>query len=135
MANPITTFDVVVAALLLFASFLLTLSVYRLYLHPLAQVPGSKLAALSSWHELWYDCFHGGGGQHAFKMREMHDIYGTYTRCNYVASWLGRPNQCTGPIIRINPWEVHIDGQADPAFWHVLYSQTNKLDKDGWFYS
>ncbi|KAF2440869.1 putative cytochrome P450 [Karstenula rhodostoma CBS 690.94] len=40
-----------------------------------------------------------------------------------------------GPIIRINPWEVHIDGQIDPAFWHVLYSQSTKLDKDGWYYS
>lgn len=48
---------------------------------------------------------------------------------------MGRPNSCTGPIVRINPWEVHIDGQADPDFWHVLYSQSNKLDKCGWFYS
>ncbi|OAG00677.1 putative cytochrome P450 [Paraphaeosphaeria sporulosa] len=115
MMGSIAAFDVVVATLFLIALFLLTASVYRLYLHPLANVPGPKLAALTSLHELWYDCFQGGGGQHAFKMREMHDIY--------------------GPIIRINPWEVHIDGQADPAFWYILYSQTNKLDKDGWFYS
>lgn len=39
-----------------------------------------------------------------------------------------------GPIIRINPWEVHIDGRADPAFWDVLYSNSNKLDKDPWYY-
>ncbi|KAL5388568.1 hypothetical protein PMIN06_009066 [Paraphaeosphaeria minitans] len=115
MAGSIVDFEATIAAILLIALCLLTLSVYRLYLHPLANVPGPKLAALTSWHELWYDCFQGGGGQHAFKMREMHDIY--------------------GPIIRINPWEVHIDGLADPAFWNVLYSQTNKLDKDSWFYN
>lgn len=76
MAHSIAAFDAVVAALIFFALFLLTRSVYRLYLHPLANVPGPRLAALTSWHELWYDCFHGGGGQHAFKMREMHDRYG-----------------------------------------------------------
>jgi hypothetical protein len=75
MAGSITTFDVVVVALPIFAFFLVALSVYRLYLHPLASVPGPKLAALTSWHEL---CFYGGGGQHAFKMREMHDHYGKY---------------------------------------------------------
>ncbi|KAK5173646.1 uncharacterized protein LTR77_002327 [Saxophila tyrrhenica] len=56
----------------------------------------------------------GGGGQHAFKIREMHDQY--------------------GPVIRINPREVHIDGRADPAFWDILYSHSNKLDKDSAYY-
>jgi hypothetical protein len=79
MAGSIATFDVVVTALTLLAISLITLSVYRLYLHPLANVPGPNFAALTSWHELWYDCFQGGGGQHAFKMREMHDRYGRYT--------------------------------------------------------
>lgn len=55
---------------------LLSWAVYTLFLHPLAKVPGPKLAALTSLHELYYDCIQGGGGQHAFKMREMHDIYG-----------------------------------------------------------
>lgn len=39
-----------------------------------------------------------------------------------------------GPCIRINPWEVHIDGQVDPVFWDVLYSNSNKLDKDSFYY-
>jgi hypothetical protein len=55
---------------------LLWLAIYRLFLHPLAKVPGPKLAAFTSWHEFYYDCIKGGGGQHAFKMREMHDTYG-----------------------------------------------------------
>ncbi|KAH7398615.1 putative cytochrome P450 [Phaeosphaeria sp. MPI-PUGE-AT-0046c] len=115
MAASIRAFDIVLDALILLALSILIFAIHRLYLHPLANVPGPKLAALTSWHELWYDCFEGGGGQHAFKLREMHDIY--------------------GPIVRISPREVHIDGQADPAFWHVLYSQSNKLDKDGWYYN
>lgn len=35
-----------------------------------------------------------------------------------------------GPIVRISPWEVHID---DPAFFDTFYTN-NKLDKDAWFY-
>lgn len=78
MVDTITTSDVLVTASLLIASFVIARSVYRLYLHPLANVPGPKLAALTSWYELWYDCFKEGGGQYAFKMREMHDAYGNY---------------------------------------------------------
>ena len=35
-----------------------------------------------------------------------------------------------GPCIRINPGEVHIN---DPAYWDVLYANSNKLDKDSWY--
>ena len=56
------------------------ITIYRLLLHPLARVPGPKLAALTSLHEFHYDCLKGGGGQHAFKLRKMHDQYGEYVR-------------------------------------------------------
>ena len=37
-----------------------------------------------------------------------------------------------GPIVRLTPYEVHID---DPAFFNELYSMTKKLHKDPWYYS
>jgi hypothetical protein len=70
-----------VVALALFATsalFTLWVVVYRLVLHPLAKVPGPKLAALTAGHEFYYDCIKDGGGQHAFKLREMHERYGTH---------------------------------------------------------
>ena len=38
----------------------------------------------------------------------------------------------TGPIVRINPWEVHI---KDPEFFDTIYNMTAKLDKDPWYYN
>jgi hypothetical protein len=53
------------------------IAIYRLLFHPLASVPGPKLAAITSLHEFYYDCLKDNGGLHAFKMREMHEQYGT----------------------------------------------------------
>lgn len=36
-----------------------------------------------------------------------------------------------GPIVRIKPNEVHI---RDPAYYEVLYSNNQKIERDPWFY-
>ncbi|KAK1783780.1 cytochrome P450 [Copromyces sp. CBS 386.78] len=66
-------------------------AIYRLYLSPLASIPGPRLAALTQWYEFYYDIILPG--QFVFKTVELHKKY--------------------GPIIRVNPWEVHI---SDPDF-------------------
>ena len=71
---PFSSLALIVAVVLF---YFLCLAVYRLFLHPLAQVPGPKLAALTAGYEAYYDCFKNGGGQFAFKIRELHDRYGT----------------------------------------------------------
>ncbi|KAH9903693.1 cytochrome P450 [Xylariomycetidae sp. FL2044] len=77
--------------------YLFLLTIQRLYLSPIARVPGPKLAALTYWYEFYHDCFHRG--QYLFKIQELHRKY--------------------GPIVRINPAEVHIN---DIAFYDTIYA-------------
>lgn len=50
--------------------------VTRLFLSPLAKVPGPKLAALTYLYEWYYDIVEQG--RFPFKVRRLHEKYGTY---------------------------------------------------------
>lgn len=50
--------------------------IYRLIFHPLANVPGPRLAALSRLYDFYFDCILGG--KFSFKIDELHDIYGKF---------------------------------------------------------
>ncbi|KAI1089370.1 putative cytochrome P450 [Rostrohypoxylon terebratum] len=83
---------------------------YRLTFHPLAQFPGPTLAAATGLYESYYECIKDGGGRYWVEIRKMHEQY--------------------GPIVRINPWEVHI---SDPD-WNAVYKYSSKASKPAWFY-
>lgn len=80
---------------------------YRLFVSPLAQIPGPLLAAATSWYECFYDVYRPG--QYVFKIKEMHKRY--------------------GPIVRITPREISI---SDPTFLDTIYTPGpgSKRDKD-----
>ena len=61
-----------------------TVAFRRLYLHPLAHIPGPKLAALTWWYEFYYDGIKPG--QYVFRIQEMHQRYG---ECQ-----IGAPKSC-----------------------------------------
>ncbi|KAH7136179.1 cytochrome P450 [Dendryphion nanum] len=85
--------------------------IWRLWLSPIAHIPGPRLAAATRLYEAYYDLVLGG--QYTFKIGELHKQY--------------------GPIIRISPWEVHIH---DPDFYNTLYAPATtrrKSDKYPFF--
>lgn len=55
-------------------AYIISITVYRLYFHPLAKFPGPKLAALTKWYEFYYDVV--CRGHFTFKTQAMHKKYG-----------------------------------------------------------
>ncbi|MCJ1267522.1 hypothetical protein MMC22_007407 [Lobaria immixta] len=72
-------------------------AIYRLFLSPLARIPGPKLAALTSWYEFYYDVIKPG--KYVWKIKDLHEEY--------------------GPIIRVTPWEIHV---KDIEFLDEIYA-------------
>ncbi|KIW64479.1 hypothetical protein PV04_09408 [Phialophora macrospora] len=90
-------------------AYIVGLAIYRLYFSPLSKFPGPRLAALTLWYEFYYDVIKEG--RYTWKIRELHDQY--------------------GPIVRINPYELHID---DPEFYDEVYTGPTK-PRDKWAWS
>ncbi|KAL6234061.1 hypothetical protein BDW75DRAFT_241444 [Aspergillus navahoensis] len=92
---------------ILLAVGLVVRSIYRLYFDPLHHIPGPKLAAISHLYEFYHDAIRGG--LFIWEIERMHREY--------------------GPIVRINPREVHI---KDPYFYDEIYAPANggRRDKD-----
>ncbi|KID63039.1 benzoate 4-monooxygenase cytochrome P450, partial [Metarhizium brunneum ARSEF 3297] len=81
-------------------------SAYRLFFHPLAGIPGPKITACTQLYEFFYNVVRPG--KFLFKIEEMHQQY--------------------GPLVRINPREVHI---SDPSFYDEIYASSRRTrDKD-----
>ena len=116
--------------LLLFAAslYLVTGAIYRLYFSPIARYPGPKIAALTFWYEFYYDVL--CKGRYTWRIEELHRKYGN-------AHELWRPQKgffltlSLGPVIRINPQELHV---ADPAFYDTVYAGPSRRTAK-WEYS
>ena len=54
--------------------YLMYIAVYRLFLNPLAKVPGPKLAALTRCYEMYYDLIKPA--LFPWKIMELHEKYG-----------------------------------------------------------
>ncbi|KAK2040890.1 cytochrome P450 [Colletotrichum somersetense] len=88
--------------------YITALALYRVFFSPLAKFPGPKFAALTLWNEVYWDIVKRG--TFIWRIEEMHREH--------------------GPIVRINPHELHI---IDPDFYDDLYSASRKSDKYQWW--
>ena len=57
-----------------FIVYLIYEVVYRLYMSPISEFPGPRLAAASFWYEFYYDIVLGG--KYTWKIAELHEKYG-----------------------------------------------------------
>lgn len=113
LSQPVLSLELLQAhpyltALALFIAYIVLLGIYRFYFHPLAHIPGPPLAVLTQWTEFYYDVVLKGQFQSQFP--RWHKKY--------------------GPLIRINPNELHC---IDPAFIDSIYASSGsgkKRDKN-----
>ncbi|KAJ5121288.1 uncharacterized protein N7515_009249 [Penicillium bovifimosum] len=81
-------------------------TVYHLYFHPLSKFPGPKFAAATYLYEFYYDVIKSG--MYIWEIERMHEQY--------------------GPIVRINPQEIHI---KDSTYYDEIHaSASRKRSKD-----
>ncbi|EMD86820.1 hypothetical protein COCC4DRAFT_63008 [Bipolaris maydis ATCC 48331] len=80
--------------------------VYNMFFHPLRKIPGPWMAATTPLPDFWHDAVRRGN--YIWEIQKMHRKY--------------------GPIVRINPNEVHID---DPSYYDNIYvGGSHKIEKD-----
>ena len=80
----------------IYGLYLFGLVIYRLYFHPLAKFPGPKYAAISRWHEFYYEVVKQG--QFTFKVQELHKKYGS------LRSSISGPQIVTGSTYSSRPY-------------------------------
>ncbi|KAL9074394.1 MAG: hypothetical protein Q9157_004421 [Trypethelium eluteriae] len=81
--------------------------IYRLFFHPLAHIPGPKLAACTYLYELYFNLIKAPQGQYVFHTKKLHEVY--------------------GPIIRINPSEVQVN---DITWYSTLFTSSGKARRE-----
>ncbi|KAL9058180.1 MAG: hypothetical protein Q9162_001904 [Coniocarpon cinnabarinum] len=64
---------ILTTALTIGLAFIAQLAIRRVFLSPLAHIPGPRLAALTHWYEFYYDVVKPG--QFVFKIKDLHSIY------------------------------------------------------------
>lgn len=108
--SPGMFFQVILGLLVVFTTYQILLVLYNVFLHPLAGVPGYKIAGMTRLYHVYW-CYRNGRSQYYRKVSEMHRQF--------------------GPIVRISPNEVSL---SDPSAFEKIYNIRSKYTKDPVFY-
>ena len=109
LISKLTPWNIAAGFLAILAVRVVAALIYRLYFHPLANVPGPRIAAMTRGYEFYYQAL-----QHTKfpqKVKELHKQY--------------------GPIVRISPEEVSLN---DSEFNVDFFMHDKKLKKEPWYY-
>lgn len=93
------------AVRLLYIVYWTGVGIYRLTLHPLADVPGPFLCKITRWQQTYYEAFLNS--KFIDEIPGYHRKYGMLTLFPLIINFIVIVH--LGPIVRINPNEVHID--------------------------
>ncbi|KAL4943883.1 hypothetical protein BDV06DRAFT_188905 [Aspergillus oleicola] len=102
------------------------IAVYRLFFHPLANIPGPFLARMTWLYSTWFNIVRGRFYIH---IQELHEKYGSYNDSQI--SPYGSFLICPGPIIRITPNEIHL---SNPDNCEKIHFVGSRFIKDPGFY-
>jgi hypothetical protein len=91
---PSTGIPMLLTAVALVVVYHTSIAIYNATLHPLAKVPGYKLAGMTKLYKLFW-CYHNGRSVYYRKIREMHDQL--------------------GPVVRVSPNEISQTSQTKIA--------------------
>ncbi|OQE24211.1 hypothetical protein PENFLA_c010G02605 [Penicillium flavigenum] len=105
-----TTLRVLVALGAVYTAAFLVKAIYRITFHPLAKFPGPFLCRISYIYQIYSEAYLNGR-----MLERLPDLHKKY-----------------GPIVRINPNEVHLE---DPDLYHVIYRQNTLFRKDPYAYT
>jgi hypothetical protein len=72
LPDTITTF--IIYGLGLYLAYFAVNAIYRVTLHPLAHIPGPRLASITYLYEWYHDIYHIG--RFPWKLRDLHEKYG-----------------------------------------------------------
>jgi hypothetical protein len=107
---------------------------YRLIFHPLAHIPGPKLAAATFFYQAYFSIAHGSRYYAQIRNSTRNMVSKTIHISLEMFSVLALFNiQCSssGPVIRITPDEIHL---SDPENYDSIYSVVSRYPKSPRFY-
>jgi hypothetical protein len=121
--------------------YITSIALYRIILHPLAKIPGPKLAALTLLYQTYY-CTRNNQSRFYKQVELLHKQYGmsqlntdpissTSTSSSPKGLHTVTAENCVGPVVRIAPNEISL---SDPVNYEKIYNVGSKFYKDPDFY-